>query len=73
MRTADFLLCCRCGVYLGAQIEIDARAYGIVNTAVLTPAPAELPAALAVDYGAESPSDRVRRRAQRWTPLEALV
>jgi hypothetical protein len=73
MRTADFLLCRRCGVYLGAQIEIDARAYGTLNTAALTPVPAELPAALAVDYGTESSSERVRRRAQRWTPLEALA
>jgi hypothetical protein len=73
MRSADFLLCGRCGVYLGAQIEIDARAYGIVNTAALTPAPAQLPAALPVDYGAESSSERARRRAQRWTPLEAFA
>lgn len=73
MRTADFLLCRRCGVYLGAQIEIDARAYGIINTAALTPAPADIPATLPVDYGAESSSDRIRRRAQRWTPLEALA
>lgn len=73
MKTADFLLCRRCGVYLGAQIAIDGRAYGIVNTAALLPRPVELPAAVAVDYGAESPEARVRRRAQRWTPLGALA
>jgi hypothetical protein len=73
MKTADFLLCSRCGVYLGAQIEINGRAYGIVNTAALTSAAAELPAAVAADYGAESSSDRVRRREQRWTPLDALA
>ena len=72
-RTADFLLCSRCGVYLGAQIATARGAFGIVNTLALMPVPAGLPAAAAADYGSESPGERVARREQRWTPLAAVV
>ena len=73
LRTADFLLCGRCGVYVGAQIAIAPGAFGIVNTLAMLPIAEELPAATAVDYGAESLSERAGRRAQRWTPLEKVV
>src|ERR1700757_4082953 len=32
LKTADFLICRRCGVYVGAQIETAQGAFGIVNT-----------------------------------------
>jgi hypothetical protein len=73
LRTADFLLCSRCGVYIGAQIETAHGAFGIVNTRAMLPAAAELPAAAPVDYGSESSSERAARREQRWTPLERVV
>jgi len=71
--TADFLLCERCGVYLGAQIETAAGAFGTLNVRALTPLPAGLPQAAPADYGAESADERARRRAQRWTPLEQIL
>lgn len=73
LRTADFLLCSRCGAYIGAQIETRQGAFGTINTLVIVPAPAGLPAALPADYDSESPSDRIARRQQRWTPLEAAI
>ena len=73
LKTADFLLCKRCGVYLGAQIATGPGAFGIVNTLAMQPLPADLPAAVAVNYGAENPRERAARRALRWTPLEKLV
>jgi len=73
MRTADFLLCARCGVYLGAQIETAAGAFGTVNVRAMTPLPAGLPAPSSAVYDAESAPERVRRRAQRWTPLETML
>lgn len=30
-KTADFLICGKCGVYLGAQMRGDARYYAIAN------------------------------------------
>jgi hypothetical protein len=70
LKTADFLLCKRCGVYLGAQIDTAHGAFGIINTRALSPLPQELPAAVAADYGSESASERIQRRARRWTPLD---
>src|ERR1700729_4182153 len=43
LRTADFLVCRRCGVYMGAQIETTHGAFGIVNVLSMTPVPNGLP------------------------------
>ena len=73
LKTADFLLCRRCGVYIGAQIETARGAFGIINARALTPVPEELPAAALADYGTESAHERLGRREKRWTPLEKMV
>jgi len=73
LRTADFLLCRRCGVYIGAQIETASGAFGTVNSLALTPVPQPLPRAAAADYGSESTDERIDRREKKWTPLAALV
>ena len=73
LKTADFLLCRRCGVYVGAQMETAHGAFGIINTLTMTPVPAGLPVAAAADYSSESSSGRVERREKRWTPLEKVV
>jgi hypothetical protein len=73
LMTADFLVCRRCGVYPGAQIATANGAFGIINTLALMPLPAGLPAATQADYGSEGASDRIARRARRWTPLAKLV
>ena len=72
-KTADFLLCAHCGVYVGAQIETPRGTFGTVNALVMTPLPHDLPAATPADYDAEDSSDRIRRREQRWTPLERVI
>jgi hypothetical protein len=68
-RTADFLLCRRCGVYVGAQMAADSRIFGIINVHALVKPPAELPAAAAMSYDGESDLARRSRRMQRWTPV----
>ena len=73
LKSADFLLCGRCGVYLGAQTETAHAAFGIINTRALMPVPAELPAAVVADYSSETTSERLARRAQRWTPLARVI
>jgi hypothetical protein len=73
LRTADFLICRRCGVYVGAQIKAAHGAFGIVNTLAMLPVTEELPTARWVDYGSEDASKRIERREQRWTPLDDVV
>ena len=68
-RTADFLVCAGCGVYVGAVMEEGGRRYGIVNLnsfdlrADLTTRPD------AMDYSAEDATERRARRRARWTPV----
>jgi len=73
LKSADFLLCGRCGVYLGAQTETAHAAFGIINTHALMPVPEGLPAAVVADYSSETASERLARRAQRWTPLARVI
>ena len=73
LQSADFLLCNRCGVYVGAQINTAAGAFGMVNIRAMTPVPSELPAAVATKYDSETAPQRTARRAQRWTPLEKII
>jgi hypothetical protein len=64
-RTADFLVCERCGVYLGAMIEANGAARATVNLRLTTLC--DLPAT-SVSYGGESREGRIARRLARWTP-----
>lgn len=72
-KTADFLLCRNCGVYVGAVMETDAGRFGILNTHVLTPAPENIADVLPVRYDGEDSGERVARREQRWTPVDAAA
>ena len=67
LRTADFLLCGACGVYLGA-ITTDGR-FGIISTNALVDRPGQLPPVSAVSYDGETAATRLDRRAQLWTPV----
>lgn len=73
LKTADFLLCRRCGVYMGAQIETAHGAFGIINTLTMMPVPEGLPHAALADYSSETSDERLERREKRWTPLEKVV
>jgi hypothetical protein len=73
LRTADFLICGQCGVYLGAQVRTPRGTFGIVNVRAIAPAPSALPDAAAADYGSEDEAGRIDRREKRWTPMEKLV
>ncbi len=69
LQTADFLLCRRCGVYIGATIDISDASYGIINTHALDTPPADIADVGAVTYDDEDVDGRISRRAQRWTPV----
>jgi len=68
-RTADFLICRRCGVYVGAQMTADGRVSGIINVHALRTPPSGLPTPVAMSYEGEGASERLERRSQRWTPM----
>jgi hypothetical protein len=70
LKTADFLICGKCGIYVGASMHEGARAWAIINAntldevAQLTQEPAPM------DYDGEDTARRLARRRQRWSPLD---
>jgi hypothetical protein len=69
LKTADFLLCRACGVYIGAVIDTASGAFGIVNVHALSKAPGNLGATAPAVYDDEDVGARVSRREDRWTPV----
>jgi len=72
LRTADFLFCARCGIYVGALMAEDGASYATVNVNVLA-ASDEFGPATPVSYDGETEAERRARRRQRWTPAEIAV
>lgn len=71
LKTADFLLCRECGVYIGAVINTPSGSYGIINTHALNETPDDIAEVGAINYESEDTSGRVSRREERWTPVTA--
>lgn len=69
LKTADFLLCRQCGVYIGALIETRAGQFGIINTHALRPQPDRLATPAPVRYDDENTAARISRREERWSPV----
>jgi hypothetical protein len=69
LRLADFLICARCGVYIGALMEEGGGRWFTVNVnAFRSPPPDDFPMQ-PVDYDSEDVPARIARRKQRWTPV----
>jgi hypothetical protein len=67
LRTADFLVCRRCGVYLGAVMAAE-RAVATINVNTFDPPHPFERAGVPMDYGRETERERRNRRAAGWTP-----
>ena len=70
LRTADFLLCPECGVYLGALYTDSDGAWATLNVNCLDERALFAAEAAPVSYEGEGAADRVARRKARWTPAE---
>jgi len=73
LRTADFLICGRCGVYIGALMEDEGKSWFTVNVNAFRPPPGQDFPIAPVDYDAEDVPARIARRKQRWTPVHAFA
>jgi hypothetical protein len=65
LRTADFLVCRRCGVYVGCVLE---DAFASLNTRVLDDCALLTQPSSANDWSQEDSDGRIERRRRRWTP-----
>jgi hypothetical protein len=68
-KTADFVICGRCGGYLGAVTEEGGLSLMVINLRALDPQPEGLAPAQPMSYEGETTDDRNTRRAARWTPI----
>jgi len=66
--TAEFLICRRCGVYIGATGETEAGVRAVINTNCLEDRAAFTQQPVPVDHAGEATGDRLARRAANWTP-----
>jgi hypothetical protein len=66
--TAEFLICKRCGVYIGAIGDTASGTRAVVNTNCLEDRAAFTQQAHPVDHAGEATGDRLARRATHWTP-----
>lgn len=67
--TGEFLMCGRCGIYVGAQIEEGGRYYAIANLRTIGGRDALGRKGEAIDYSREDSTARRARRVSRWTPV----
>ena len=72
LKTADFLVCARCGVYVGAVYDEGDDMWGIVNVNALHDRGSFTAPIAAISYDNETTSSRGERRKKRWTPVEAF-
>jgi hypothetical protein len=67
LKLSDFLICARCGSYVGVFMEDPAGALGVLNLNVLKDRN-RFAAPTSMDYEGESVTERLQRRRERWTP-----
>jgi hypothetical protein len=72
LKTADFLVCTACGVYIGALMEEDGRRWMTVNVNAFRPPPLPDFLIVPVNFDAEDVPARLARRKARWTPVSGL-
>ena len=73
LRTADFLVCKECGVYVGAVLLSGRGAQASINLNTLRAPPKGLSPGKAVSHDNESGEVRRGRRVQTWTPVVGPV
>lgn len=73
LRTADFLLCRECGVYIGALMEYGGRMWFTVNVNSFRHRLSDDIAAVPHDFDGEGVAGRIARRKEKWTPVSELI
>ena len=71
LKLADFLLCSRCGTYLGAFMEEAGCSLGVLNICVLEQRD-RFGIPTLMRYDGETPQSRLQRRRERWTPARLV-
>jgi hypothetical protein len=73
LKSADFLVCTKCGVYVGAMIKSSAGAFATLNLNSMKSSVKGVPESTPVFYDSEEREDRIARRLSLWTPVTTVV
>ncbi len=73
LETADFLVCTKCGVYVGAVMDGPAGMFATLNLNSMKTPVKGLQDAAPVSYESEEREDRIERRRSRWTPVTTVI
>ncbi|MFL5236517.1 MAG: GFA family protein [Rhizomicrobium sp.] len=72
LKTADFLLCAQCGIYIGAYLPDGNGGWVTVNVNTFRELPPlDFPLA-PHDFGREDKAGRIERRKSKWTPVTSF-
>jgi len=72
-KTAEFLVCGECGVFVAAVINTAGNSYAVINVRVLVDVSLNLSSATTMSFGAEHPEQRMERRLRNWTPVRGQL
>jgi len=73
LRTADFLICAGCGVYIGVVMADGKRSYATLNANTFDERNAFPDDATSVNYDDETVEERMARRRANWTPVVGFM
>jgi hypothetical protein len=73
LKTADFLLCSDCGVYIGAMLEDGEAKWMTVNVNTFADPPAISHPIARMNFDDEGEATRRARRKAKWTPVLELL
>ena len=68
-KTAEFVICRECGVYIGAIGDTPSGKAAVINTTCLDDRPLFTREPAPTDHDGEATESRLGRRAASWTPL----
>lgn len=72
LRTADFLVCRQCGIYLAAVLTTGDCSYATVNINTFDSVKDFTQEPMVMTYDGETEAERMARRKANWTPVHAI-
>jgi len=72
-KTADYLVCGRCGVYVAAVLTEEGSSYATVNINTVESSERFTQPPVPVCYDGETETERRARRRQKWTPAVVMI
>jgi hypothetical protein len=72
LKTAEVVLCSRCGVYVAMVLIEGESAWSVINIDALDGRALFMQGAEPRDYSAEDPQRRIERRKSRWVPTTLI-